>query len=412
MSAKVPRNFRLLEELEKGEKGLGAEACSYGLAEGDDLLMSNWNGTILGPPHSVHENRIYSLKMHCGDDYPDKPPTIQFISEINLPCVNPRNGQVDPSKLPCLAQWKREYTMETVLIDLRRYMAHPAHKKIPQPAEGIALYRALLSTCRQIKVPASFNRGPVPPIKHIIRRQFRRNAHVTSGPLVVAALRVGYEAEELLHTATTGSGAAHSKILNLLRGVQAQGDAARLENAENPPLPAPPPKRIPEPYPGHTPVIEQRPLPKSQLTGRRQVPKLVSANLIPFMRFKKPQSEFLSRVLSDKIKLRQKRNDHLDRLGGLLDMGSWEQMWDEELGMAEGKHWSSATFSEKEGVENALEKASEANAVLAEKMLAIVDEEQRLADIEKREWLREKRKRYRQRKRERDEALKGELPKY
>ena len=65
----MPRNFRLLEELEKGEKGLGAgtsdqsvlkrvdadnlspEACSYGLSDGDDLLMSNWNGTILGPPH-------------------------------------------------------------------------------------------------------------------------------------------------------------------------------------------------------------------------------------------------------------------------------------------------------------------------------------------------------------------------
>ena len=60
----------MLEELEKGEKGLGAgkprmesvlelslmhcagsEACSYGLVEGDDLMMSNWNGTILGPPH-------------------------------------------------------------------------------------------------------------------------------------------------------------------------------------------------------------------------------------------------------------------------------------------------------------------------------------------------------------------------
>jgi ubiquitin-conjugating enzyme E2 variant len=71
-------------------------------------------------PQSVHENRIYSVKMHCGDEYPDKPPTIQFISEVNLPCVNPRNGVVDPAKLPCLANWTRDKTMETVLIELRR----------------------------------------------------------------------------------------------------------------------------------------------------------------------------------------------------------------------------------------------------------------------------------------------------
>jgi ubiquitin-conjugating enzyme E2 variant len=28
--------------------------------------------------------------------------------------------QVDPTKLPTLAQWKRDFTMETVLIELRR----------------------------------------------------------------------------------------------------------------------------------------------------------------------------------------------------------------------------------------------------------------------------------------------------
>lgn len=49
--------------------------------------MSNWNATIIGPSHSVHQNRIYSLQIHCGDAYPDQPPTVKFVTRINLPCV-------------------------------------------------------------------------------------------------------------------------------------------------------------------------------------------------------------------------------------------------------------------------------------------------------------------------------------
>lgn len=32
-----------------------------------------------------------------------------------------KKPKVDPSKVPCLAQWKRDYTMETILLELRRY---------------------------------------------------------------------------------------------------------------------------------------------------------------------------------------------------------------------------------------------------------------------------------------------------
>nr|XP_010911776.2 ubiquitin-conjugating enzyme E2 variant 1C [Elaeis guineensis] len=132
----VPRNFRLLEELERGEKGIGDGTVSYGMDDGDDIYMRSWTGTIIGPHNSVHENRIYQLKLFCDKDYPEKPPSVRFHSRINMTCVNHENGMVEPKKFGILANWQREYTMEDILVQLKKEMAAPPNRKLVQPPES------------------------------------------------------------------------------------------------------------------------------------------------------------------------------------------------------------------------------------------------------------------------------------
>ena len=60
----MPRNFRLLEELERGEKGIGNGTVSYGMDDdGDDIFMRSWTGTIIGPPNVMQKVFFFPFAM-------------------------------------------------------------------------------------------------------------------------------------------------------------------------------------------------------------------------------------------------------------------------------------------------------------------------------------------------------------
>jgi len=131
----MPRTFRLYEELEKGEKGqLSDQSVSYGLDKADDQTFTNWNGTIVGPPNTAFDGRIYFLRILTGEQYPAVQPQVFFNSKINIPSVNQSTGQVEPKKFPQFSNWKGTYTMESILIALKAEMV--ANKSSKQPADG------------------------------------------------------------------------------------------------------------------------------------------------------------------------------------------------------------------------------------------------------------------------------------
>jgi len=131
----VPRNFRLLEELENGQRGVSDGSISWGLDDEDDMTMTRWRAVIIGPPRSAFEGRLYQVKIECGEHYPDRAPVVRFVTRVILKGVD-ANGAVLPDQFQILKSWRRSYNLQSLLQELRRLMASPENKKTGQPPEN------------------------------------------------------------------------------------------------------------------------------------------------------------------------------------------------------------------------------------------------------------------------------------
>ncbi|KAF3068301.1 hypothetical protein GL218_08304 [Daldinia childiae] len=215
-------------------------------------------------------------------------------------------------------------------------------KKLTKTYLGFALYRALLRQAPLIPLPDDLAtpRGPVNPIKHLIRRAFRRNTSVTSPRLVYPALKAGYQILGLLQSATSSSlespNADHASILSFLRDRHDERSRSLAAKAIHPPYSRTPPKPHSGPWPGAEPLlvnvtpaptaqnpnpkpvfaIPSRPRPASELggSGRRRVPHIDLASDTPFLRTKKPQPTYLSHILRHRIRKRVQRLESVQTL--------------------------------------------------------------------------------------------------
>jgi len=215
-------------------------------------------------------------------------------------------------------------------------------------------------------------------------------------------LKAGYEAEEMLRYAGDGDENAKAKVMSILEEIERTRLLSRA-NAAIAPKKEVVKRALPAPYPGSKPVLETRPRPKEELggSGLRKIPKFISANGLPMLRFSKRHSPFLSRVIRQKVLMQMGIHRRIETQEAMFKMGKeedhWEelmeQQWRKETGRREFTEvlsWTSEMRAQVKRDYALLNEESRKSRVMAQKMLEVVRKEEELAAMERGERKRER----------------------
>ncbi|KAF2019108.1 hypothetical protein BU24DRAFT_489138 [Aaosphaeria arxii CBS 175.79] len=251
---------------------------------------------------------------------------------------------------------------------------------------AIALYRALLSRCTSIPL-ADENQKE---LSNVVRQKFRKNRKLQSPYQIGLAFRAGYETLDHLDAASAGSEKSTSFIQKLLESLPPGIKRPPPIRRPATPKPTSPPKK---------PVLDVRPY--AQLSGPRHIPKLASANGIPFLRLTKPQPPTLTRVILQKMKRNNQRFDDRVLLGNYyMPQAEQEDEWDaillRNLGVSKDEagadhiQWVNAVAHATRKNLKEFNRNTSNTLRLRDRMIEIIDKETELAKAEGQEVVRGK----------------------